>query len=288
MAFSVPVPFTSFRSCRHDPDGSLSPPCLVCFRKDRTPVQGPVSDNELYPVPPTTVLPEAASEEELSSSDQKLAPGLSVSTSPQLYARVAQALFPIFSMRRLNNTQAAATDLLLGSPQVHFSYSNQYYCPQRSTIEEGGGTPQQITASTLQEYLDRNPPAGDRMTSPGRAGVSPSSSPRLPSPPPFTEVQFGPKSPTVGDVPEYPFSSAAKSNDGPTRRIRPGTKAAAMARGPPLVPLSEVCLLFKLKIIHLSDPCGARLSIPATRAPESSLLLLHAESQSQHHHTNHT
>ena len=72
--------------------------------------------------------------------------------------------------------------------------------------------------------------------------VSPSSSPRLPSPPPFPEVQIGPKSPSTGhsgeilgqDADTVLFENAA------TRRIRPGTKAADMSSGPPLVPLAEV------------------------------------------------
>lgn len=78
-------------------------------------------------------------------------------------------------------------------------------------------------------------------TSPARGGVSPSSSPRLPSPPPFTEVQIGPKSPSVGDAnPFNQLGDAARIEDGSTRRIRPGTKAADMASGPPLVPLNQV------------------------------------------------
>lgn len=75
------------------------------------------------------------------------------------------------------------------------------------------------------------------------AGVSPSSSPRLPSPPPFTEVQIGPLSPSVGesfgkDAEQF---LGAGDDGGSTRRIRPGTKTADMAFGPPLIPLSQVC-----------------------------------------------
>jgi hypothetical protein len=80
------------------------------------------------------------------------------------------------------------------------------------------------------------------------AGVSPSSSPRLPSPPPFTEVQIGPKSPTVGESlgsAEQLLAPLAETDDGSTRRIRPGTKAADMASGPPLVPLSQVRIYCK-------------------------------------------
>jgi hypothetical protein len=78
-------------------------------------------------------------------------------------------------------------------------------------------------------------------TSPVRGGASPSSSPRLPSPPPFTEVQIGPKSPSVADANQNQLGDAARIDNGSTRRIRPGTKAADMEKGPPLVPLNEVC-----------------------------------------------
>ncbi|KAF3027183.1 hypothetical protein E8E15_010232 [Penicillium rubens] len=80
------------------------------------------------------------------------------------------------------------------------------------------------------------------------AGVSPSSSPRLPSPPPFTEVQIGPQSPSVGES----FGNDADllgvamgENDGSTRRIRPGTKSANM--GLPVIPLSQLNSPFQLQ-----------------------------------------
>jgi hypothetical protein len=73
------------------------------------------------------------------------------------------------------------------------------------------------------------------------AGVSPSSSPRLPSPPPLTEDQIGPQSPSIGDSNDTELSvSGMGEDDGSTRRIRPGTRAADMAFGPPLIPLSQV------------------------------------------------
>lgn len=76
------------------------------------------------------------------------------------------------------------------------------------------------------------------------AGPQPSSSPRLPSPPPLTEVQIGPKSPSVGDsfVEHSLGYHRGDDNDdaGATRRVRPGTKADEMAGGPPLVPLAQV------------------------------------------------
>lgn len=94
--------------------------------------------------------------------------------------------------------------------------------------------------------------------SPQRTGVSPSSSPRLPSPPPFTEVQIGPKSPTVGEGLEHQLGEAANQDDGSTRRIRPGTKAADMASGPPLIPLAEVVMsTFSKRTLLLTCSCSS-------------------------------
>ena len=73
-------------------------------------------------------------------------------------------------------------------------------------------------------------------------GPASPSSQRLPSPPPFPEVQIGPKSPGItnpGDA-TTEAENTAKYDLQAVRRIRPGTKAAEMAVGPPLVPLSEV------------------------------------------------
>ena len=76
------------------------------------------------------------------------------------------------------------------------------------------------------------------------APPSPSNSPRAYSPPPAPEVQIaGPQSPAIiGEpgptIPE--LEDSAKLDHGATRRIRPGTKAADMASGPPLVPLNQV------------------------------------------------
>ena len=87
------------------------------------------------------------------------------------------------------------------------------------------------------------PPGYDLGMTTNAGAMSPSSSPRLPSPPPFTEVQIGPKSPTVGASAtgsEHDLGGVNKLDMGATRRIRPGTKAADMASGPPLVPLAEV------------------------------------------------
>lgn len=66
--------------------------------------------------------------------------------------------------------------------------------------------------------------------------ASPSSSPRLPSPPPIAEDQLGPQSPVAApDEQQNPFEGNA------SRRIRPGSKAIDMALGPPLLPLADVC-----------------------------------------------
>ncbi|CAI7585032.1 unnamed protein product [Penicillium palitans] len=80
------------------------------------------------------------------------------------------------------------------------------------------------------------------------AGVSPSSSPRLPSPPPFTEVQIGPQSPSVGESfgnDADLLGGAIGENDGSTRRIRPGTKSAHM--GLPAIPLEQINSPFQLQ-----------------------------------------
>ena len=69
---------------------------------------------------------------------------------------------------------------------------------------------------------------------------------RLPSPPPFTEVQIGPKSPTMSaPIDNWPThddtpGSPAKPKKGLFRRIRLGTKAADFACGMPLEQLTEV------------------------------------------------
>jgi hypothetical protein len=101
-------------------------------------------------------------------------------------------------------------------------------------------------------------------TSPARGGVSPSSSPRLPSPPPFTEVQIGPKSPSIGDANQNQLGDAARIDNGSTRRIRPGTKAADMDKGPPLVPLNEVYNPYKNRSVSVY---GSSMSLRARRRP---------------------
>lgn len=72
------------------------------------------------------------------------------------------------------------------------------------------------------------------------SALSPSSSPRLPSPPPIAEDQLGPKSPIAATEEQQKLFSSL--DHGASRRIRPGTKAEDMAEGPPLIDLSEVRL----------------------------------------------
>lgn len=69
----------------------------------------------------------------------------------------------------------------------------------------------------------------------------PPSSPRLPSPPPPTEIQIGPKSPSLGNATtQEPTIEQGIIEANAGRRIHPGTKSADMAAGPPLIPLNEV------------------------------------------------
>jgi hypothetical protein len=70
--------------------------------------------------------------------------------------------------------------------------------------------------------------------------MSPLSSPRLPSPPPIAEDQSGSMSPVSSNDPEQERPDAQTLDDSGSKRIRPGTKSADMAKGPPLVDISEV------------------------------------------------
>ncbi|KAF5666206.1 mps one binder kinase activator-like 4 [Fusarium heterosporum] len=75
------------------------------------------------------------------------------------------------------------------------------------------------------------------------------SSPRLPSPPPAAEIQMAPMSPSGGPAaslqttPQEQTQLEASSR----RRIHPGTRAADMAAGPPLIPLHELDSAFQLQ-----------------------------------------
>ena len=92
---------------------------------------------------------------------------------------------------------------------------------------------------------------------------STSSSPRAYSPPPVPEVQLGrPQSPGLIGEPGPTIiegEDTATLDHGATRRIRPGTKAADMQSGPPLVPLSQVGPSTAI-ILNLTPP-GIRILI---------------------------
>lgn len=100
-------------------------------------------------------------------------------------------------------------------------------------------------------------------------------SPRLPSPPPIPEDQLSPIAASSDQ--QTPFSNLDHAAE---RRIRPGTKAADMAEGPPLVELAEIDSAFQLtehlKALHnfLTHPIGANGTVPVDR--EMALKIAHA------------
>ncbi|KAF2430992.1 hypothetical protein EJ08DRAFT_696935 [Tothia fuscella] len=101
--------------------------------------------------------------------------------------------------------------------------------------------------------------------------ASPSSSPRLPSPPPIAEDQLGPKSPVAIGPNEQGILAATSFDEGVSRRIRPGTKAAEMPEGPPLIPLKNIDTPFQLTE-HLKalyndaiHPDGSHTVVPLDR-----------------------
>ncbi|KAF2805651.1 Mob1/phocein [Mytilinidion resinicola] len=108
------------------------------------------------------------------------------------------------------------------------------------------------------------------------AALSPSSSPRLPSPPPIAEDQIGPKSPT-GAQAEQQAKLFSIVDHGASRRIRPGTKAEDMTEGPPLVDLTEIDSAFQLtehlKALHnvLTHPIGTNTTIPIDKTMATRL-----------------
>lgn len=86
--------------------------------------------------------------------------------------------------------------------------------------------------------------------SPARSAAQgvPPSPPRLPSPPPLPELQLGPRSPAINSSGgELSLDNTASQDEGAARRIRPGTKASDMARGPPFVPLHQLESPFQLQ-----------------------------------------
>lgn len=104
------------------------------------------------------------------------------------------------------------------------------------------------------------------------AAVSPSASPRLPSPPPIPEDQTGPASPsphaTILDDASKLLGGTL--DNGAARRIRPGTRSEDIAEGPPLVELSELDSAFQLtehlKALHFSytHPADTESTIPVS------------------------
>ncbi|KAI4140242.1 MAG: hypothetical protein L6R39_005878 [Caloplaca ligustica] len=122
----------------------------------------------------------------------------------------------------------------------HYDLTNTGLGTERSTLEEDP----EDTTPTL------TPTASTVMAASMGGAPSPSHSPRLPSPPPFTEVQIGPQSPTSNVAPgasTQAHDDAVRYDQSATRRIRPGTKAADMASGPPLVPLDQLDSSFQLQ-----------------------------------------
>ncbi|KAF2762966.1 Mob1/phocein [Pseudovirgaria hyperparasitica] len=112
--------------------------------------------------------------------------------------------------------------------------------------------------------------------------ASPASSPRLPSPPPIAEDQIGPTSPgpATASTDDYGKLAVPQSVDhSAARRIRPGTKANDMAKGPPLVPLTEIDSPFQLtehlKALHYSytHPTGTQNPSPIDKTSARKLAL---------------
>ncbi|KAG9533606.1 Mob1/phocein, partial [Aureobasidium melanogenum] len=98
--------------------------------------------------------------------------------------------------------------------------------------------------------------------------ASPSSSPRLPSPPPIAEDQI---SPSAGlDSEERMLGASHKADVDASRRIRPGTRAEDMQEGPPLVELHQIDSAFQLtehlKALHNEHTQSCRIAIDKATA----------------------
>lgn len=103
----------------------------------------------------------------------------------------------------------------------------------------------------------------DKLLETTKMSLQPSS-PRLPSPPPPTEIQIGPKSPSLGSsASQEPSIEQSVIEANASRRIHPGTKSVDMAAGPPLVPLSEVSYL------PTAQPPWRRLTPPSSIPPSN-------------------
>lgn len=93
-------------------------------------------------------------------------------------------------------------------------------------------------AYTIHKHCRMSAKSPARLSS----AASPSSSQtRLPSPPPLPELQLGPQSPSINaPSAEIRLDNTAAQDEGAARRVRPGTTAVDMAKGPPFVPLHQV------------------------------------------------
>ncbi|KAI4855625.1 Mob1/phocein [Aureobasidium sp. EXF-8846] len=98
--------------------------------------------------------------------------------------------------------------------------------------------------------------------------ASPSSSPRLPSPPPIAEDQI---SPSAGlDSEEKMLGASQKADVDASRRIRRGTRAEDMQEGPPLVELQQIDSAFQLtehlKALHNEHTQSCRVALDKATA----------------------
>ncbi|KAI5207953.1 hypothetical protein AUEXF2481DRAFT_9 [Aureobasidium subglaciale EXF-2481] len=98
--------------------------------------------------------------------------------------------------------------------------------------------------------------------------ASPSSSPRLPSPPPIAEDQI---SPSAGlDSEDKMLGASHKADVDASRRIRPGTRAEDMQEGPPLVELQQIDSAFQLtehlKALHNEHTQSCRIAMDKATA----------------------
>ncbi|KAL1301999.1 hypothetical protein AAFC00_002452 [Neodothiora populina] len=78
------------------------------------------------------------------------------------------------------------------------------------------------------------------------AEQAPSSSPRLPSPPPIAEDQISPAALSGDDHGKLEGQLSLLNDQAAMRRIRPGSRAEDMHSGPPLVQLSDIDSAFQL------------------------------------------
>lgn len=131
---------------------------------------------------------------------------------------------------------------------------------RRNTWTAADGTPfipptlrrSASTISVLDDFSLSDPPdislfhLPDKLldSPPKIMAASPVASPRLPSPPPIAEDQIGPTSPGPhsGNADAGSLESQEELNQNAYKRIRPGTKAADIPEGPPLMDLAQVSL----------------------------------------------